>query len=548
MWQYIVMAGLILVMAILGWIVFILKAKLDKLRSEFHPTPSVIPIVVEDIEKLKSLHKKEVQWLKSILDTLPMPISVTDKNMNWTFINKVVEDMLGIKREQILGKHCSGWGAGICNTDQCGVALLRKGITQSEFSQFGRDFTVTSNYLHDESGEIIGHVEAVRDITELTQQIKKSEEQAHWYCSILDAIPFPISVTDINMNWTFINKATEGYINLKRNDATGKHCSNWGAGICNTKNCGVARIKDGYSNTTFSQSGMDFSVDAAVLKDVKGTEIGYVEVVQDITALSETSKKLTGIMDHIMNNLGSTSEQLSSESKQFAENNQLLADGVSEQAQCVQMVNDCLDAVDSKFKTSAESMTKAAGLSQQAQQDALTGKDDMEMMLSSMEGIKEASQNISKIIRAIEDIAFQTNLLALNAAVEAARAGEHGKGFAVVAEEVRNLAARSSTAAKETNELILDSINKVDSGTKIAKNTANSFNAIVDDFETLSVIIKEVVTASKEQKDLLGQLGTSVDQISGIIQTNSATIEEAASSATELANNAAALQDMITTV
>jgi len=118
MWLYAVV-GLLLIIVILGGFIIHLKKKLNEANASWQDCEgkSKLDVDPQEVEKLKDKHKKEVYWLTSILDALPMPISITDKDMNWTFINKVVEDMLGLKREDVLGKHCSRWGANICNTD-----------------------------------------------------------------------------------------------------------------------------------------------------------------------------------------------------------------------------------------------------------------------------------------------------------------------------------------------------------------------------------------------------------------------------------------------
>lgn len=220
-----------------------------------------------------------------------------------------------------------------------------------------------------------------------------------------------------------------------------------------------------------------------------------------------------------------------------------LSQGAAEQASSVEELSASISEISSQTASNAANAEKANELTDVARSHAKVGDADMQEMLGAMEEINTASANISKIIKVIDEIAFQTNILALNAAVEAARAGQHGKGFAVVAEEVRNLAARSAKAAKETTELIEDSMAKVEHGRAIAGKTAESLQSIMANVSEVADIVSAIAKASGEQKVALEQIDQGVLQVSQVVQSNSATSEEAASASEELSAQAERLRD-----
>ena len=173
------------------------------------------------------------------------------------------------------------------------------------------------------------------------------------------------------------------------------------------------------------------------------------------------------------------------------------------------------------------------------------GKKQMEQMTTAMAQINDSASEISKIIKAIEDIAFQTNILALNAAVEAARAGTAGKGFAVVADEVRNLASKSAEASKNTASLIEATVQAVQEGTGIANETASSMGRIVLASEQAAKLVHEISKASQEQAASIAQVTLGIDQISSVVQTNSATSEECAAASEELSTQSQILKGLV---
>ena len=265
----------------------------------------------------------------------------------------------------------------------------------------------------------------------------------------------------------------------------------------------------------------------------------------DFIALKDSINGIVSTFRETMTEIDSAAKQVSAGTAQVSSGSQTISQGATEQASSIEELSASITQIAAQTKQNAVNANKANELAMSAQTEATDGNDHMEEMQAAMSQINESSQNISKIIKVIDDIAFQTNILALNAAVEAARAGIHGKGFAVVAEEVRNLAARSASAAKETTELIEGSIKKVEAGTRIADQTAAALSNIVSSVGKAAELVAQIASASNEQATGITQVDRGIEQLSQVVQTNSATAQEAAAASEELSSQADLLKSMV---
>ena len=259
-------------------------------------------------------------------------------------------------------------------------------------------------------------------------------------------------------------------------------------------------------------------------------------------------KSIAKVLDNLNSMFGeiqSSTAQVSTGSKQVADGAQSLAQGATEQAAAIQQLSSSIAEIAERTKENASIADQTAKLSATIKENAEKGSRQMAEMITAVSEINEASRNINKIIKTIDDIAFQTNILALNAAVEAARAGQHGKGFAVVAEEVRNLASKSAEAAKDTGDMIQNSMEKAEFGNRIAGETAVSLKDIVAGINESSQLIAEIASASEQQSLGISQINIGIDQVAQVVQQNSATAEQSAAASQEMSGQSDMLQQLI---
>jgi len=256
-------------------------------------------------------------------------------------------------------------------------------------------------------------------------------------------------------------------------------------------------------------------------------------------------KGITGAIHRITLGMNEGSTQVAVASSQVSSSSQAMAEGASRQAAAIEETSSSMEEMASMTRKNAENATHADTLMKDANQVVKIANGSMEQLIRSMADISTASEETSKIIKTIDEIAFQTNLLALNAAVEAARAGEAGAGFAVVADEVRNLAMRAADAAKNTEKLIAETLIKVKEGASLVNDTNNAFKEVSQSTEKVGDLIFEISEASKEQSSGIDQVNTAIADVDKVIQHTVVNADSSAAAAEEMRSQAELLRGYV---
>ncbi|MCI8292361.1 MAG: HAMP domain-containing protein [Hespellia sp.] len=267
--------------------------------------------------------------------------------------------------------------------------------------------------------------------------------------------------------------------------------------------------------------------------------------VGDFQSILHSMRNLKVELSDILRQINVSAEQVSSASNQVSSSAQNLSQGAVEQASSVEELAARINEISDQVKDTADSAREVREQTHHAGEGVSVCNQQMQELMSAMDKIHSSSDEIGKIIKTIEDIAFQTNILALNAAVEAARAGAAGKGFAVVADEVRNLASKSAEASKNTSLLITHSTEAVQTGTEIAKHTADALLDVVENIQSMVDSIDQISAVSNDQSEAVLQVNDGITQISMVVQSNSATAEESAAASEELSAEAANLKQLV---
>lgn len=282
-------------------------------------------------------------------------------------------------------------------------------------------------------------------------------------------------------------------------------------------------------------SGGDLTVDSNRITDFLG----------DFASIKESLVYILKSFNKTLTDINHTAAEVDDSSAQIADAAQNLASGSTEQAGTLEHLSSTITTISNQVNENADSAGQARNESIRTEEQVQACKDQMDRMLTAMQDINEASKEIGKIIKTIEDIAFQTNILALNAAVEAARAGAAGKGFAVVADEVRSLASKSADASRDTTQLIEKCVTAVNNGTILARGTAETLQSVVENVENVKNLIGHIAEQSEGQAVAISQVRNGVEQVSSVVHTNSASAEESAATSKGLSEQAARLDQLV---
>jgi methyl-accepting chemotaxis protein len=285
---------------------------------------------------------------------------------------------------------------------------------------------------------------------------------------------------------------------------------------------------------------------AGLLERVAGGDLTIdVDLASNKDSLGNSLVTMKESLNNLLREVKDGIDQVASGASQISDSSQNLSQGATEQASSLEEISSSITEISGQSQQNAKNATEATSIAKQAAEDAEGGNRAMTDLKGAMERMNRSSDEIQKVVKLIDDIAFQINLLALNANVEAARAGKYGKGFAVVAEEVRNLASRSADAVQETSRMVEDSLRNIQEGNKAAEETAGQLERIVDGAGKVASFLDEIAEASREQADAITEINTGIDQIDQVTQSNTANAEESASAAEELAAQAQQIRSII---
>lgn len=473
--------------------------------------------------------------LVRFIQDMPAIFMTIDKEFNVEYINNAGLGALNMSQDMVQGKKCYNLiKTEDCNTGNCACGrAIREGCTANSETiarPQGEDIHIAyeGNPLLDKSGKIIGAFEFVMNQTDIKMALEKTSKQSDYQMKEVDKLIGNLQALSKG-NLSIYVTTEEADADTREIEANFNRIYSSLRDVTDNIKSYISEVSDILA--CMSAKDLNVYIDRDYLGD-------FNEMKTSINNILET-------FSSVLDEFGSSALQVTEGANQVAHAAQDLSQGSTEQAGSIQEITASMSRVADQTKDNAERANQAHILSSDVESTAQLGTNQMANMLEAMDDINIASESISDIIKVIDDIAFQTNILALNAAVEAARAGDHGKGFAVVAGEVRDLAARSASAAKKTTDLIQNSMKKVRSGMEIAHDTSSALSKIMTGTSDTAHILKEIADASNDQAAQIYQIDEGINQISIVTQGNAANSEQSAAASEEMTAQSEALAEMI---
>lgn len=467
-----------------------------------------------DIERKKS---EETLRVKQALDTASNNTMIADKNGNIVYMNRAVSSMLKnaesdlrkvlpqFNAEQLIGANFDSFHANPSHQRNLLAHLV--GTHRTQIKVGGRTFSLTANPIHDDRNERIG---TVVEWVDRTQEVVVEDEVQ----SVIDGV----GQGDLSRRIELSNKT--GFFNNISSSI------NRLVDICDAVISDSSRVMHALAHGSLNEK---------MEREYHGA---FEKLKQDTNATVD-------ILVNIVEQITVSARAVASGAQEIAQGNTDLSQRTEEQASSLEETASSMEQMTSAVKQSGENAKQANSLASDARERAVRGGEVVSRAVRAMAEINTSSKKIADIISVIDEIAFQTNLLALNAAVEAARAGEQGRGFAVVAGEVRSLAQRSASAAKEIKDLIRDSVSKVQDGTVLVNESGDTLKELVGAVQRVSTIVQEITTASLEQGAGIEQVNIAVSQMDEMTQQNAALVEQASAAGEALSDQAQQLIDLI---
>ena len=414
---------------------------------------------------------------------------------------------------------------------------------------------------------------------ELNKAFIMVAEKVYWFEGVLNAVPFSISVTDPNMNWTFANTTALKSMNKASfKDICGKHCSEKGGSICNTPDCGIEQLRRGVNEFDFEMpNGKTMHNTMAFLKNAESNVIGHVEIGRDITeevalrkeaeeAIVRGRLETVATLEGIVERISTAAEELSAQVEESDRGAGNTAQRMAETATSMEEMNATVLEVARNAGDAAEAtndMHTKAREGAEIVNKVVAGMDTLHNVSSGLKGemerLEQQAEGIGQVMSVISDIADQTNLLALNAAIEAARAGEAGRGFAVVADEVRKLAEKTQQATSEVGhavqqiqqathasmENVDNAVTAIADNNEKAKQSGMALSAILSVAENTADRVRAIATAAEEQSASAEEINQAIDGVSSTANELSTAMNEATAAVSDLAAQAGELRHII---